>query len=140
MSDHLHDWLAHTNPNVHGGDDFIGHDGARLGYTMPAADGGQDVFDAHGSHAYHVTTNIHGGHSVTDSAGHALTHSFGSHSGGEDVYADGHHLGHVAHSGHSVTFYDTHGHYQTWRANVFGGMSADPLSNMRALHFPPFGS
>ena len=140
MSDHLHDWLAHTQPNVHGGEDILGHDGVRMGYSMPAADGGQDVYDSHGAHALHVSSNVHGGHTVTDALGHPVVHGFGRAGGGEDLYGgDGHHIGHLDHGSQSMTLHDTQGHFQSWRANVFGGMSADPLSNMRTLRFPPFG-
>lgn len=139
MSDHLHDWLSHTQPNVHGGEDLFAHGGGRIGSTMPSVDGGHDVLDAHGGRVFHVSHNVHGGHDVTDHSGHIVSHGFRAADGGEDVYgADAHRLGHIGHDHGTITAHDTEGHFQTWRANVFGGMTADPLSNMRALQFPAF--
>ena len=57
MSDYLHDWIQHTQPNVHGGEDFFGADGTRLGYSTPSVDGGHDLYDAHGHQLLHVRGN-----------------------------------------------------------------------------------
>ena len=138
MSDHLHDWFNHTVPNVHGGEDLY-QDGARVGSTMSALDGGKDILDAHGAHLFHVTDNVHGGHDVTGVAGHQILHSFRSAGGGEDVYgSNSHRLGHIGQDHGTLTVQDGQGHFETWHANVFGGMTADPLSNMRAIQFPAF--
>ncbi len=137
MADILNGLFHHSAANVFGGHDYYGADGHGMGHTTPNVFGGEDIYDSHGHHIGHTADNVFGGEDVYDGHGHRVGFTMADHSGGEAVHdAHGHRLGAIHEAHGAVTFQGTGGDMLSFRDNLLGGLTADPLNNMAGVEFP----
>lgn len=137
MADILNGMFHHSSANVFGGHDYYSADGHSMGHTTDNVFGGENVYDSHGHQAGHTTDNVFGGEDVYDSHGHRVAYTMPEPGGGEAVHdAQGHRLGSFHESHSAVSFNSTGGDVATFRENLMGGYTADPLNNMARIQFP----
>jgi len=138
MSDLLHEMIQQSHANVLGGNDFYDATGHHVGHSTENIMGGHEIYDGVGHHVGHTADNIFGGHDLFDATGVKVAST--SHGVMGETYHDaiGNVTGYSTHHGDTVTHMDLSGHHATWHKNLFGGFTADPLTNMSALKFPSF--
>lgn len=136
MSDALHDFVHHSVPNATGGEDLFDPHGIHIGQTSANIMGGHDLYNDHGSCVGHTVDNVHGGHDVINAEG--IRQASTIHTGHETLVQDGEGrlLGTIEQLGDKLAFMDVTGHYATWSHNIFGGLTADPLTHMARINFP----
>ena len=140
MSDLLEGMIGGmSTENIFGGQDFFDQAGQATGRSTDNILGGEDLFDASGSRIGHSAHNIFGGEDFFDGSGqHVMSTREGV--DGVDVFdSGGQQAGRATAFGDSVTVHAMAGHHTTWHANIFGGMTADPLTQVGGVEFPAFG-
>lgn len=137
MADVLNGFFHHSSANLFGGQDLYAADGHQMGHTSSNIFGGHDTFDLHGIRTGHTADNVFGGHDTFDAHGLRVGYTMPTAGGGEVAHdAHGHTLGTFHGTDHAVSFHGLGGEAATFRANLMGGYTADPLNNMAHVQFP----
>ncbi len=138
MADFLNDLFHHSTANAVGGHDLFSHDGALIGRTADNIFGGENTYDAHGKLVGRSTENIFGGEDHFDALGHKVGFTAAGVGGAETLFdVSGQPMGSVHHAAGAVQLHSPHGDVLTFRQNLMGGFTADPLNNMASIAFPP---
>ena len=137
MSDFLDQTFHQSQDNVFGGHDFQNADGGYAGRSQPNVFGGHDVQDAHGNRISYTQPNVFGGVDVHGANG-TLEMQTRAGVAGTGVYgSEGQYEGRYQETFTGVEYTDLHGIQSSWQNNVLGGVTADPMSQVRSLVFPP---
>ena len=138
MADFLNDMFHHSTANLTGGEDFFAQDGSLLGHSSDNLMGGENFYDNQGNLVGHSSENLLGGEDYFDAQGNRVGFSAAGLHGSDAVHgATGEHLGSFEHSVSGTQFHGVGGDITTFRQNLMGGFTVDPLQNMNSVAFPP---
>lgn len=137
MADILNGLFDHSAANVFGGHDYYAADGGGMGHTADNVFGGEDIYDSHGQRTGHTADNVFGGEDIFDNHGHRIASTMADIGGGETLHNDhGQRIGTFHETQGSVALHGVGGDMVSFRANLMGGLTADPLNNMARVQFP----
>ncbi len=137
MADFLNDMFHHSSENLMGGQDYFAQDGSHLGHSADNVFGGENFHDSQGHFQGHSADNILGGEDFFDAQGNKVGYTAGGLGGGETLFdATGQQVGSFNEAAGAVQFHSTGGDVMSFRQNLMGGLTADPLNNMASVSFP----
>jgi len=138
MSDYLDFSFNQSQENIFGGHDFFDAGGQQVAYSSENIFGGHDIHGRNHEVMAQTTPNIFGGTDVNHgTTGQTLSHTENSAHGISSFDSNGHLNGTGSQTNYGGEFVDLQGVHTSWQNNIFGGVSADPFSQLNTLTFPP---